>query len=333
MPATQTLSRSVSARHVSYPLARAFSISRGTKTSADVVEVTIRAGDVSGRGEGVPYPRYGETVEASLAEIEAVRPALESGLDREGLLDRMKPGAARAAVDAALWDLEAKQAGRPVWQIAGLPEPRAILTAETVVLGTPEEMARAAAAAASPLLKLKLGGPEDMTRVKAVHEAAPQAQLILDANEALSPEQFDAITREAVALGVVLIEQPFPEGKDALLRRRASPVAICADESVHTVGDLERIAHGYDAINVKLDKAGGLTAALKLVTEARRTGLYVMVGCMLGSSLSMAPAVLLAQVADAADLDGPIWLAADIAGGLSYEKGFVSPPGAALWGS
>jgi len=193
-------------------------------------------------------------------------------------------------------------------------------------------MADAAKAAASPLLKLKLGGPEDMDRLRAVHAAAPEAKLILDGNEGLSPDAFRAIAKQAASLGVVLIEQPFPAGEDDALKRMAASVAVCADESVHTLRDLDDLAHKYDAVNVKIDKAGGLTAALELVRGARAAGLHVMVGCMVGSSLSMAPAVLLAQLADAADLDGPLWLAEDVADGLEYENGEVHPPRPALWG-
>lgn len=315
-----------------FPLKRAFRISRGEKTEARVVHVTLSCGGHEGRGEAVPYPRYGETVEGVIADIEAMEGALQAGLDREGLLEAMTPGAARAAIDLALWDLEAKAAGQPVWQLAGLPEPKPVTCAETIVLDSPDRMAEAAREARSTLLKLKLGGPEDMQRLKAVHAAAPEAKLILDANEGLSPEDFRAIARDAAGFGVVLIEQPFPAGKDDALKRFAAPVAICADESVHTLRDLDDLAQKYDAVNVKIDKAGGLTAALELVRGARAAGLHVMVGCMVGSSLSMAPAVLLAGLADAADLDGPLWLAGDVPNGLRYENGEVHPPRPALWG-
>jgi L-Ala-D/L-Glu epimerase len=315
-----------------FPLKRAFRISRGEKTEARVVHVTLERGGHEGRGEAVPYARYGETVEGVIVDIEAMAGAFGDGMDRAALMEAMAPGAARAAIDLALWDLEAKTAGEPVWKLAGLPEPAPVTCTETLALDAPGAMADAAKAAASPLLKLKLGGPEDMERLKAVHAAAPEAKLILDANEGLSPEDFRAMLKEAAGLGVVLIEQPFPAGKDDALKRFAAPVAICADESVHTLGDLDDLAQKYDAVNVKIDKAGGLTAALELVRGARAAGLHVMVGCMVGSSLSMAPAVLLAGLADAADLDGPLWLAEDIADGLKYENGNIHPPLPELWG-
>ena len=332
MSDTATSTRRLGILHQSYPLGRTFAISRGAKTSAEVIEVRLSQGGHTGRGEAVPYARYGETIADSIALIEGIRADIERGMSRAELQDALPPGAARCAVDCAMWDLEARTSGTPVWQLAGLPEPRPVLSAETVVLASAAEMAEAARAAASTLLKLKLGGPEDLDRVRAVHEARPDAKLILDGNEGIAEADFDRIAAAAVDLGVVLIEQPFPVGRDASLRRRASPVAICADESVHTLRDIERIAHGYDAINVKLDKAGGLTAALELVHTARQVGLYVMVGCMVASSLSMAPAQLLAALADGADLDGPLWLAADVENGLRFEKGFIHPPSPALWG-
>lgn len=315
-----------------FPLKRAFRISRGEKTEARVVHVTLSRGGHEGRGEAVPYPRYGETVEAVLADIETMAGELAKGLDRPALLEAMEPGAARAAIDLALWDLEAREAGEPVWRLAGLPEPKPVNCTETIALDEVETMAADAKSAKSGLLKLKLGGPDDMERLRAVHAAAPEAKLILDGNEGLSPEDFSAMAREAAGLGVVLIEQPFPAGKDDVLKRLAAPVAICADESVHTLRDLDDLAQKYDAVNVKIDKAGGLTAALELVHGARAAGLHVMLGCMVGSSLSMAPAVLLAQLADAADLDGPLWLAEDVANGLRYENGKVHPPRPELWG-
>lgn len=332
MPDAPALPAVLAVRDVRYPLARPFAISRGSKTEAHVVQVELTGQDHTGRGEAVPYARYGETVEGVLAQIESQRDALAAGLSRLDLLERLPAGSARAAIDAALWDLEARLSGQPVWARAGLPRPAPILTAETIVLDTPEAMAAAALQAQSSLLKLKLGGPDDLDRVRAVHRAAPAARLILDANEALSPEDFDTIARAAAGLGVVLIEQPFPEGRDSALRRRAAPVAVCADESVHTRADLDRIAHAYDAVNIKLDKTGGLTAALDLFHAARKAGLYTLIGCMVGSSLSMAPALLLAQAADAADLDGPLWLAGDVSGGLTYANGMVSPPAASFWG-
>ncbi|ABI76070.1 mandelate racemase/muconate lactonizing enzyme family protein [Hyphomonas neptunium ATCC 15444] len=318
--------------HISSPLRAAFAISRGSKTSAETVRVRLSEDGNAGRGESVPYGRYGETVQSVLEEIDAVRVQIEAGITREALQSLMKPGAARCAVDCALWDLEAKKTGKPVWQLAGLPEPAPVETALTISLDTPDAMAAAATAAPGRLLKLKLGGAEDLARIKAVHEARPEARLIADANEGLSEADLPGLVKAAARLGVVLIEQPFPAGKDAALMRRPGAVAICADESAHTSADIQTLARNYDAVNVKLDKAGGLTEALAMVRAARTAGMGVMVGCMVAGSLSMAPAVLLAQLADAADLDGPLWLASDIEGGLVYAEGRVSPPGAGLWG-
>jgi L-alanine-DL-glutamate epimerase-like enolase superfamily enzyme len=267
-----------------------------------------------------------------MAAIESVRAALEDGMDLAALQDALPPGAARCAVDCALWDLAAKQAGKPVWQLAGLPAPRPVETAVTISLAAPDEMAEAARTAPGKLLKLKLGGPEDLDRIKAVHAARPDARLIVDANEGLAADAFPAIAKAAAKLGVVLIEQPFPAGKDEALIRRPGPVAVCADESAHTSADIQTLAKAYDAVNVKLDKAGGLTEALAMVRAARQSGMGVMVGCMVAGSLSIAPAVLLAGLADAADVDGPLWLAEDIADGLAIEGGMVSPPSTSLWG-
>lgn len=317
---------------VSTPLRAAFAISRGAKTQAETVRVHLSEGNNAGRGEGVPYGRFGETVESVAAALESVRSQIEAGMDRAALQSALPPGAARCALDCALWDLEAKRSGKPVWQLAGLPEPKPVETAMTVSLDTPDAMAEAAKAVPGMLLKLKLGGPDDLARLQAVHLARPEARLILDANEGLAPDAFAGILRAAAGLGVVLIEQPFPAGKDAALLRRPGPVAVCADESAHTSADIQTLAKSYDAVNVKLDKTGGLTEALAMVRAARQSGMGVMVGCMVASSLSMAPAVLLAGLADAADVDGPLWLEADIADGLVYTDGMVSPPSTALWG-
>ena len=317
---------------VSSPLKAAFAISRGSKTQAETVRVTLAGDGQTGRGESVPYGRYGETVQGVLEEIESARALIEAGISRENLQAAMKPGAARCAVDCALWDLDAKRAGVPVWQLAGLPEPKPVETAVTLSLDTPEAMAAAASAAPGHLLKLKLGGPGDLERIRAVHEARPEARLIADANEGLSEKDLPELVKWAARLGVVLIEQPFPAGKDAALMRRPGAVAICADESAHTSADIQTLARSYDAVNVKLDKAGGLTEAIAMVRAAKAAGMGVVVGCMVAGSLSMAPAVLLAQLADAADLDGPLWLERDIEHGLAYSGGTVAPPLRALWG-
>ena len=318
--------------HVSSPLRAAFAISRGAKTSAETVRVRLIDGEHAGRGESVPYARYGETVESVISAIESLRPRIETGIGIDELQSALPAGAARCAIDCALWDLAAKRSGQPVWQRAGLPAPRPVETAVTISLAEPAAMAEAAKTAPGRLLKLKLGGPDDIDRIKAVHLARPDARLIVDGNEGLSPEAYPGLVTAAAKLGIALIEQPFPAGKDSALVKRPGPVAVCADESAHTSADIQTLARSYDAVNVKLDKAGGFTEALAMVRAARQSGMGVMIGCMVASSLSMAPAVLLAGLADAADLDGPLWLEADIADGLMYTDGVVSPPVAALWG-
>ncbi|MEO1101785.1 MAG: N-acetyl-D-Glu racemase DgcA [Pseudomonadota bacterium] len=327
MPAT-----ALAITRVTAPLSAAFSISRGSKRHAETLLATLTRGDAVGRGECVPYARYDESVASVTAEIEAIRGEIEAGATRETLQSLLPAGAARCAVDCAMWDLEAKLSGQPVWQLAGLPEPKPLETAVTVSLDTPDAMAAAAKAAPGKLLKLKIGGPEDIERIAAVHGTRPDARLIVDANEGLDADTFPTLAREARALGVVLIEQPFPAGKDGALVRRASPISVCADESAHTSTDLDQLARAYDVVNVKLDKTGGLTEGLNMVRAARQVGLGVMVGCMVAGSISMAPAVLLGQLADAVDLDGPLWLAQDVTHGLQYEAGMVSPPVRELWG-
>lgn len=317
---------------ISAPLKAPFAISRGVKTHAETVRVRLTDGAHAGRGECVPYARYDETPERVSAAIEAVRPQIEAGITREALQALMPAGAARCAVDCALWDLEAKRAGKPVWQLAGLPQPKPVETAVTLPLDTPQAMAEASVKAPGRLLKLKLGGGEDLDRIRAVHETRPDARLIVDANEGLAEDAYPALARSAARLGVVLIEQPFPAGKDSVLMKRPGPVAVCADESAHTSADIQTLAKSYDAVNVKLDKAGGLTEALAMVRAAKQSGMGVMVGCMVAGSLSMAPAVLLAGLADAADVDGPLWLAEDIDHGLSFADGQVAPPKPELWG-
>ena len=316
----------------SSPLNAAFAISRGAKTSAETVIVEIKAGDVCGRGECVPYARYGETCDSVVAQLDAISDRLNAGLSRQDLQAILPAGAARCAADCALWDLEAKQTGIPAWQIAGLPEPRSLPTTMTLSLAAPEDMAAAARATPATILKLKLGGADDLIRVQAVHEARPDAQLVVDGNEGLDPATFPELLDAAKALGVVLIEQPFPVDQDEALLDRPRGLTICADESVHTSADLEALAAKYDAVNIKLDKAGGLTEGLKMLTEAKRLGLGTMVGCMVAGSISMAPALLLGQDADLIDLDGPLWLAEDVPHGLKYTDGQVAPPHRALWG-
>ncbi|MGE0116420.1 MAG: N-acetyl-D-Glu racemase DgcA [Dongiaceae bacterium] len=325
--------RGLAIRAESWPIAGSFAISRGSKTKAEVVVVEIRDGAHVGRGECVPYPRYGETVDGAVAAIEGLRPRIEDGLDRAALQAALPAGAARNAVDCALWDLEAKRGSRPAWQLAGLAPPRAVTTAYTLSLGTVESMAAAARAnAGRPLLKLKLSGPGDLDRVRAVHENAPRARLIVDANEAWTPEIFAELAPQLAPLGVELIEQPLPAGDDAALARLARPVPVCADESCHDAASLAGIRGRYDAVNIKLDKTGGLTEALRLAVAARAEGLALMVGCMVATSLAMAPALLIAQDARWVDLDGPLLLARDREPGLMYEGNLVQPASPGLWG-
>jgi L-alanine-DL-glutamate epimerase-like enolase superfamily enzyme len=325
--------RGLTIRAESWPIAGSFTISRGSKTAADVIVVEIRDGAHVGCGECVPYPRYDETIDGAVAAIERLRPRIEGGLDCAALQAALPAGAARNAVDCALWDLEAKRGGRPAWQLAGLAPPRAVTTAYTLSLGTVESMAAAARAnAGRPLLKLKLSGPGDLDRVRAVHENAPRARLIVDANEAWTPEIFAELAPQLAPLGVELIEQPLPAGDDAALARLARPVPVCADESCHDTASLSGIRGRYDAVNIKLDKTGGLTEALRLAAAARAEGLALMVGCMVATSLAMAPALLIAQDARWVDLDGPLLLARDREPGLIYEGNLVQPALPALWG-
>jgi len=323
----------LSVRIERWPLAGTFTISRGSKTEAVVAVAELSDGAHRGRGESVPYARYGETPDGIVAAIEAVRPALRRGLDRGALQRAMPAGAARNALDCAYWDVNAKQTGRRVYELAGLGAPGPLTTAHTISLGSAAAMAAAAERAAwRPLLKVKLGGDDDAPRIAAVRRAAPRAQLIVDANEGWNPDNFEANLAACADAGVTLIEQPLPKGSDEPLARIKRPIPVCADESVHDSASLDALAGKYDAVNVKLDKAGGLTEALALAAEAERHGFAVMVGCMVATSLAMAPAILVAQCARWVDLDGPLLLASDRADGLRYEGSLVYPPDPVLWG-
>jgi L-Ala-D/L-Glu epimerase len=316
-----------------WPLAGAFTISRGSKTEAVVVTVELADRAHRGRGECVPYARYGETPDGVVAAIEGLRPALQRGLDRVALQAAMPAGAARNALDCALWDINAKQSGRHVYELAGLAVPQPRITAFTISLGLPSVMAEAAErAAARPLLKVKLGGEDDGKRIAEVRHAAPKAELIVDANEGWSDQNLAQNLKACADAGVTLIEQPLPEGGDAALAHIARPIPVCADESAHDRASLAALAGKYDAINIKLDKAGGLTEALALAAEAERRGLTIMVGCMVATSLAMAPAMLLAQRASVVDLDGPLLLAKDRPDGLRYAGSLAYPAEPALWG-
>ena len=315
--------------HDAFPLAEVFTIARGSKTEARVLTVTVARDGATGRGECVPYARYGESMDSVADQIAT----LPESVTRAALQDLLPPGAARNAVDCALWDLEAKKAGKRVWQVAGLPAPGPLVTAYTLSLDTPDRMQEAAARnAARPVLKIKLGTPDDMARLEAVRAGAPGATIIVDANEGWTADVYADLAPHLLRLGVALVEQPLPAGQDGMLAEIARPVPVCADESCHDRATLAALRGKYDAINIKLDKTGGLTEALALREAAIAAGFGVMVGCMVGSSLSMAPAVLIAQGAAFVDLDGPLLLARDRAAAIPYEGSTMGVPEAALWG-
>ena len=316
-----------------WPIAGSFTISRGAKTEAITVVAEVNHGGHAGRGECVPYPRYGETAEATLGAIQAMRDLVAGGLDRTALQAAMPPGAARNALDCALVDLEAKRSSRRVWNLLGRPEPRACITAYTISLASPEAMAAAAAKVAHrELLKIKLGAEGDAMRIAAVRQAAPKSELIVDANEAWTRDNLEQNLAACAQAGVTLVEQPLPAGEDELLARIRRPLAVCADESVHDRSSLEALRERYDAVNIKLDKTGGLTEALAMADAAEALGFQIMVGCMVATSLAMAPAMLLTRQARYVDLDGPLLLARDRDGGLRYDGSLIYPPEAALWG-
>ncbi len=312
-----------------FPLAQVFTISRGSRSDAEVLTVRIRDSGVEGWGECCPYARYGESLASVTTQIES----LPERFTRSALQELLPPGAARNAVDCALWDLEAKRAGKRVWELAGLDAPRPEITAYTLSLDTPEKMrAQAAEQAHRPLLKIKLGTPDDMPRLEAVRAGAPGARIIVDANEGWTREIYLDLAPHLQRLGVALVEQPLPAGDDEALRGMARPVPVCADESCHDRASLPALSGKYDVVNIKLDKTGGLTEALALRQAARAAGYGVMVGCMVATSLAMAPATLVAQGALVTDLDGPLLLAEDRAAPLRYDAQGVHPPERALWG-
>lgn len=325
--------RRLTVREEHWPLASAFVIARGAKTEAHILVVEIAEGGVVGRGEATPYARYGQTMDGEIARIKSLRGAVEAGLSRQDLQDLAPAGAARNALDCALWDLEAKLSGVPAWKAAGRSRLDPVKTSYTISLDTPEAMAQAARAAARrPFLKLKIGGRDDLDRVIAVREAAPRARLVVDANEGLEFEDLVRLAQDFARLDVKLIEQPLKAGEDEVLEGYQSPVPLCADESLHTHAELAVCAGRYGAVNVKLDKAGGLTEALVVVAQARALGLQVMAGCMVATSLAMAPAMIIAQGADVVDLDGPLLLARDRQPGLVYDGALIHPTPPELWG-
>ena len=328
------MSRTLHSEHERFPLNAPFRIARGVKTAADVVTVTLSEGASVGRGEAVPYPRYGESVESALAAIESARSLIEEGGDRQALLQALPAGAARNALDCALWDLEARLAGRDVAEMIGGQPIAPIVTALTIGIDTPAAMAAAARAAGDvPLLKVKVDAEDPEARIRAVRAAAPGAALIVDPNESWDRALVEAMQDVLVATNVALLEQPVPAGDDEWLDGYSPAVPICADEAVHVAADLDVVARRYQAVNVKLDKSGGLTAALDVAREARAMGLGLMTGCMICSSLSIAPALHLAAMSDFADLDGPLWLQEDRPGGIRQEGGLIHPPAKGFWGT
>ena len=327
--------RQLNAYTETWPLREVFTISRGSRTETPVIVCALEQDGIRAWGEGQPNPRYDETPKSSLAEIDAVRDDIQAGqIDRLSLQDAMSAGAARNAIDCAFWDLEAKRAGKRAWQLAGLPEPKPITTAYTLSVASPEAMAAAAQRNAHrPLIKMKLTGEGDLQRVRAVRKVLPEAPIIVDANEGWEVGMVERFAIELKKQHVQLVEQPLPSSDDGALGDLVHPLAFCADESCHTSADLERLRDLYDVVNIKLDKTGGLTEALKLRQAALDAGMDVMVGCMVATSLSMAPGVLVAQGAVVVDLDGPLLLARDRDAGLHYDDaGRVHPPEVALWG-
>ena len=322
----------IEAREEIWPLKEVFRISRGSRTEAQVVVVTVTDGQHTGRGEAVPIKRYDQTVDSVLAQIEAIK--REKSLERQSIQQLLPAGAARNALDCALWDLEAKISGRRAWELANVPMVPEVETSFTISLDTPAAMAAAAEANASaPILKLKLGGDDvDLARVRAVRESAPAPRLLIDANESWSPAHYREIVPALKGLGVELIEQPFPADADEVLETLDHPVPVCADESCHTSGDLPRLTNRYEVLNVKLDKTGGLTEALRLSKRARESGFKLLIGCMVCTSLGIAPARLLAGAADYVDLDGPLLLARDRDRGFAYHDGKIGIPSRDLWG-
>jgi L-alanine-DL-glutamate epimerase-like enolase superfamily enzyme len=328
------MSKTLDVRLESWPIKGSFRIARGAKTAADVVVAEIADPQATGRGECVPYPRYGETPASVIEQIETMRSAIAAGLTREELQLRLPPGAARNALDCAMLDWEAKATGRSAAKCLGVPPPRSVRTVFTLSLDTPEAMALAAKDASDTyrVLKVKVGAAGDLKRLEAIRQAAPGAQLVVDANEGWTAKDLDRLLPVLAELGVKLIEQPLKQGEDDRLLGLQSPVSICADESCHTRADLPRLIGRYSHINVKLDKTGGLTEAVALMREATAAGLKLMVGCMVSTSLSIGPAMLLAQFAEIVDLDGPLLLARDRSPSLNYEGEIVHPPSRELWG-
>lgn len=315
-----------------WPLKETFRISRGSRTEARLVVVRVTDGEHVGRGEGVPLRRYGQSTASALEQLDSIKS--KTNLNRQKLQQLLPPGAARNALDCALWDLEAKRSGRRVWQLLDIPIVAAVATSFTISLDAPDKMAAAAKSKeAAPILKLKLNGDSfDLARVEAVRGVAPQTRLLVDANESWSVEHYEQVAPSLGRLGVELIEQPFPADADNALSHLAHPIPVCADESCHTCDDLPRLKNRYEVVNVKLDKTGGLTEAARLSERAREDGFKLFIGCMVSTSLSIAPARILASAADYVDLDGPLLLGRDRDHGLKYQNGAIGMPDGLLWG-
>ena len=322
----------ISAEEETWPLVKPFRISRGSRTEAQVVVVTVTDGQYIGRGEGVPIKRYNQTPASVLAEIESIKNA--TNLNRQQLQKLLPPGVARNAVDCALWDLEAKIFGKRAWELANIPMAPEVETTFTISLDTPESMATAAKVVATlPALKLKLKGDHaDVARVEAVREATPKARLVVDANESWTADHYRRVVPSLAKLEVELIEQPFPADADRILETLDRPIPVCADESCHTLADLPKLKNRYDVVNTKLDKTGGLTEALLLADGANQAGFKILIGCMVCTSLGIAPARLLASVADWVDLDGPLLLGRDRDHSIQYDNGKMGLPARELWG-
>ena len=323
----------VEIQRVDWPFASSFRIAYRSRTHAETVLVTLKEGKVTGRGEGMCVSYHGETIDSLVAQIEAVKARLVGGISRSSLQSLLPPGGARNALDCALWDLEAKRSGRRVWDLAGVHPVQSLRTAYTLSIDTPDAMAAAAVAVPQySLLKLKLSGEDDLSRVAAVRRARPEVDIIIDANQSWNESLLRELTPQLAELRVQLIEQPLPVGKDEMLGEFESPVPLCADESCQCIESLPDLVGKYQFINIKLDKTGGLTEALRLARAAQRENLRLMVGCMAGSSLSMAPAFVIGQLCALVDLDGPLLATSDVLNGIRYEGSLMSPPDPELWG-
>ena len=325
--------RKINVEHQSWPLENEFRISRGSRTSTEVIQLTITENGKTGWAESVPYARYNETLDSVTQQIESIAAQIENGIDNKQLNHLLPAGAARNAVDCALWDLQAKRRNRPVDQILGLNPFTGTLTAQTLSIDTPDEMAKAASQINDyPLIKVKLDQSQVIERMTAVHRAAPDSQFIIDANEAWNISELELYVDKLNQMNVVLIEQPLAANRDDDLINYNSPIPLCADESIHTSEDLEKVVQCYQAINIKLDKTGGLSEAIKLLNQAQEQSLSIMIGCMVGTSLAMAPATLLTGYADFVDLDAPTLLAKDRPFGMNYQAGQMSSVDQRLWG-